>query len=186
MAVAAPQQATPSVPTMRLSALALVFALLPSAHRASAQSLDDLTAGARVHVVGLEATLSGDRKYEKSGILAGRDSLHLVIVRDGATTFDTLPLFAVTSLQMNLGRTSRTKLVVTGTTVGALAGAALWVIARSVPLEERSYPTSSAKDLQKSAVISIPVLAAIGLAIGTLSDTEMWATIPIPGSLRGR
>ena len=77
---------------MRLHAAGVAMILAVGTGRLPAQTLDDLTAGVRVRVYGFEATPQGDRKYEATGQVAGRDPVRLVIIRDAATKFDTLPL----------------------------------------------------------------------------------------------
>ena len=176
---------------MRLRTIFLGVALAICSRRTSAQSLDDLTAGVRVRVYGFEPSITGDRKYEATGQVATRDSAHLVIVRDGAGKFDTLPLFAVTQLQMNQGKTTRAKLIATGTAAGALGGTALWLIAKLLPLDNPSPATGTTNDLSnggmaKTAKLAIPVLSVVGFAIGAFSDTDIWVNVRIPPSVYGR
>lgn len=172
-------------PKMRLRALCVAVAITVCARRAAAQSLEDLTAGVRVRVYGIEATPEGTRKYEAAGQVAGRDSIRLVIIRDGATKFDTLPFFAMTTLQMNQGRITRAKLMASGAAVGALAGTALWIIARQLSGDPTDGPPPGG-DLKHVAKVSIPVLAALGLTIGAISDTDVWVAVRIPPSVYGR
>jgi hypothetical protein len=171
---------------MRLSVVGTEFVLAVAARHVSAQSIGDLTAGVRVRAYGFEATEHGDRKYEITGVVATRDSAHVVLVRDGAAKFDTLPFFAMTTLQMQQGRTTRARLMATGAGVGALAGTALWLIARALPLTDGNDPAPQDGGVRSAAKVSIPILAALGLAIGSFSDTDIWVAVRIPPSVYGR
>jgi hypothetical protein len=178
--------ANPTVHDMRLLAAGIATLLVVCARDLPAQTLDDLTAGVRIRAYGFEATPQGNRKYETTGQVAGRDSIRLVIVRDAATKFDTLPFFAMTTLQMNQGKTSRAKLMATGTTIGAAGGAALYIIARALPLDTPDPSQPANGDMKSLAKRSIPLLAALGLAIGSFADTDIWVTVRIPASVYGK
>jgi hypothetical protein len=165
---------TPFATTMKLLLLCLV-AIAAVSRDASAQSLDDLTAGVRVRVRQFDETHGRDRGYE--GDVVTHDSTRLVI-RRGVDGTDTLPFFAMKSLQMQRGHTTRAKLVTVGAVTGALAGGVVVWATHLAPITgDDANGSSDNRKLRSLAVASIPALAAVGITIGMLADTKLWVSV---------
>lgn len=157
-----------------------ILLLLSGALSAGAQvQADSLPVGARVQVHGLMATPTGDRAYYLQGLIVGGDSRHLIVSRDNPVHVDTLPFFAMSHLELSQGQVSRGQLLRTATLTGASIGAAAYLAALVL---QNANGDGMWKDAQKVALASIPLLAGIGLVVGTVSNTEKWVSIRIPGA----
>jgi hypothetical protein len=168
---------------MRLLTIGIAAAIAAFPCGASAQSLDDLTVGVRVRVRQFDDMRQRERIYD--GDMVAHDSTRLVLRRGDAGP-DTLPFFAMKSLQMQRGQTTRTNVVAIGAVTGMLAGGVILLASHLTPISPNpSDPSADNRKLRRLAVASIPTLAAVGIAVGMLADTKLWVSVNFPGSTGG-
>jgi hypothetical protein len=170
----------------RIHKLAACALLLAGRSAFGQENPDSLPVGAKVQIHGFTATTSGDHSYYYKGIIVGSDSAHLMVTGASGAGVDTLPYFAMSNVQVSFGTVSRRRLQVGAALTGAGLGVAAYLLVSLVAsaADKPSEAPGIWRDFGKPIQISIPVLAVLGYVIGSLSDTEMWATVRIPHRVR--
>jgi hypothetical protein len=183
---------TPTYACRSVALAAGVFALV--CRSASSQTLDGLTAGARVRASGEGATNDGIRRFAVRGTVVSADSAHVVVRRDGTpAAVDTIVLFGVRRFELFQGHRSRASMVATGVTTGAVVGVGAWLFARATirPTGEvnvdnsgRAVTTSSpVPTIVHSLRNAIPGFMVLGGLVALGIGDEQWARIPVPQSV---
>jgi hypothetical protein len=153
-------------------------------------------AGARLRATGDQATNDGVRRFSVRGTYVSSDSAHLVLRSDGPlANVDTVVLFGVRRLDLFEGHRSRSSMVVTGATLGAIAGTGLWWFAHQV-VRPGSFTDTDPNDPAKVRTVSeplppiihqmrnaIPVFIGAGAVIGLTIGDERWVRIAVPQSV---
>ena len=166
-----------------MNSVSLLAAAVVVAHatpRAPAAQVEAIAPGSRVRAQVTGTDPAGRvRQTERRGTLVGRLGHALVIAPDHQPVPDTVPLFAVTRLDVSRGRRARSALVLHGAAVGLVAGATVGLVLGSVP------KAGDEDDFSRAIGDAFPIVfGGLGLFVGTVAGAtrspDRWARVALP------